>query len=171
MAKTMDELLKEFITLSDEIDDAIKGVEIPDLSSSKAELVAQIMSKIESYLKVSHTMDQRVKELDEEIARLSERRNRAAEKSEEILNAVKSAMLITGKSKIETTFHTARIKKTPGKIVILDETAVPEDFITFSAPKPPAPRIDKKTVKSFLQEHPEGVEWACFEEGWSLKIE
>lgn len=121
--------------------------------------------KADGYAKVIKNLEGDMEALDLEIKRLTERRNTAKNNIESIKKNLEQAMVVTGKTKFKTLLFSFGIQKNPVSVVIDDETKIPGEYLIQQSPK-----VDKKSIATYLKEHEDNVLWAHLEQSESLRI-
>lgn len=85
--------------------------------------------------------------IKERIDQLRSRAERLSARAAAKREAVLSAMIETGRKKIEAPDCTVSIRSTPASVVITDETAIPDSYL-----KPQPPKVDKAALRDALKQ-------------------
>lgn len=123
-----------------------------------------IEEKAVGYAKVIKNIEGQVLAIKEEEKRLAERRRSLESNIKRLKENLELSMLDTGKKKIKTNLFTFNIQKNPPSVKILDEEAIPSDYLVKQKPK-----IDKKAIINDLKNGVE-VEGVEIKQGESLRI-
>lgn len=123
-----------------------------------------IEEKAVGYAKVIKNIEGQVLAIKEEEKRLAERRRSLESNIKRLKENLELSMLDTGKKKIKTNLFTFNIQKNPPSVKILDEEAIPSDYLVKQKPK-----IDKKAIINDMKNGVE-VEGVEIKQGESLRI-
>ena len=123
-----------------------------------------IEEKAVGYAKVIKNIEGQVLAIKEEEKRLAERRRSLESNIKRLKENLELSMLDTGKKKIKTNLFTFNIQKNPPSVKILDEEAIPSDYLVKQKPK-----IDKKAIINDLKNGVE-VEGVEIKQDESLRI-
>lgn len=106
-----------------------------------------------------------------EIERLTERRDRFRKQRERLLAYVLDTMVASGVRKIQAPTLTLAVVENPPKVVIVDESAIPDEYMRTPEPPPlPKPVPDKKAIADAYKKHGEIIAGTIVERGMRLKI-
>lgn len=138
--------------LTEEFQQLLQIAEDPDadeqtIADTMEALTGEIEDKIDGYATVINSMLADIETIRAEEKRLAERRRIYDERVSRMKTAVKSAMELTGKTKVQTAVYTVSIRKSPAKLVIDDESLIPERFW-----KPQEPVLDKAALRDAIKE-------------------
>jgi hypothetical protein len=116
---------------------------IGEAIEAKADNIARIMNELS-------TVEEAIKA---EIERLQGRAGIIKKQRESLKTYLQAAMESTGKDKFKTSFYSFTIRNNPASVQIVDESAIPSEFIREVTEK----RIEKKAIAEVLKS---GVEVA-----------
>lgn len=138
--------------LTEEFEQLLQIAEDPDadeqtIADTMEALTGEIEDKIDGYATVINSMFADIETIRAEERRLAERRRIFEDRIARMKTAVKSAMELTGKTKVQTAVYTVSIRKSPAKLVIDDESLIPERFW-----KPQEPVLDKAALREAIKE-------------------
>ena len=109
---------------------------IEDAIESKAENIAKLIRNLESD----------VSAYKEEEDRLKTKRQSAENKVKWLKTYLEDNMKLTGKTKFKSGMFNFAIQKNPASVNIVDEKAIPEEFLIQQPPK-----VDKTSLKEILK--------------------
>lgn len=109
---------------------------IEDAIESKAENIAKLIRNLESD----------VSAYKEEEGRLKTKRQSAENKVKWLKTYLEDNMKLTGKTKFKSGMFNFAIQKNPASVNIVDEKAIPEEFLIQQPPK-----VDKTSLKEILK--------------------
>lgn len=135
------------------INDTLEGVEM------------EIEEKAVGYAKVIRSLEGDMDEVDEEIQRLTERRNTIKENIDALKKNLEKAMIATGKTKFKTPLFSFSIQKNAPSLDLVDEAKVPERFWI-----PQVPRLDRRALLAYAKEHDGQLPYATTKQTESLRI-
>lgn len=153
------ELSTNYLQIQEMIMEGAEGLEDTLESLNDA-----IEEKAVGYAKVIKNIEGQVLAIKEEEKRLAERRRSLESNIKRLKENLELSMLDTGKKKIKTNLFTFNIQKNPPSVKILDEEAIPSDYLVKQKPK-----IDKKAIINDLKNGVE-VEGVEIKQGESLRI-
>ncbi|MBR6271378.1 MAG: siphovirus Gp157 family protein [Lachnospiraceae bacterium] len=159
---TIYELTEELQALLDMMADPETDPEV--LADTIEAVQGEFADKADGYGRVRAELLGKAAALKAEEQRLAAYRKSIEGNIDKLEGALKAAMEQTGQKKIQTELFTFSIRNNPGKVVVLDERAVPFEFW-----KPADPTLDKTAIKDYLKEHADCT-WAKIEAGTSLTI-
>lgn len=135
-----------------------------DLQDTLESIEGALEEKLESYAMVIRNIESDVEGLKAEEKRLAERRKTMESGIKRMKENMKNAMSSTGEKKIKGEKFTFTVQKNPPSLNIVDDKAIPTEFITVETVR----NIDKKALlaRAKEQEVP-GVE---IKQGESLRI-
>ena len=138
--------------LTEEFEALLRIAEDPDtdeqaLTDTMEALSGEIEDKVDGYATVISAMLADIDTIRAEEKRLAERRRIFDERVSRMKSAVKSALELTGKTKIQTAVYTVSIRKSPAKLIIDDESLIPERFW-----KPQEPVLDKAALREAIKD-------------------
>lgn len=156
---TLYELQSAYAQVQQMIEDGVEGLE-DTLDSIKAPLE----EKLESYAMVIRNIESDVEGLKAEEKRLAERRKNMESGIKRMKENMQNAMSSTGEKKIKGEKFTFTVQKNPPSLNIVDDKAIPDEFITIETVR----NIDKKALLARVKEQEvPGVE---IKQGESLHI-
>jgi len=147
-----DELLRAFPGLADDTEalaDTLEG------ASNFKEAVAYVMNEMDEDQMLIAAINQR-------MAVLTARRERLELRAERMRAALCQAMERAGEKRVTLPECTVSLATVPGKVIIIDESLIPDRFMVY--PEAPPPRPDKLTLARALKEGIE-VEGATLSNG------
>ncbi len=153
------ELSTNYLQIQEMIMEGAEGLEDTLESLNDA-----IEEKAVGYAKVIKNIEGQVLAIKEEEKRLAERRRSLESNIKRLKENLELSMLDTGKKKIKTNLFTFNIQKNPPSVKILDEEAIPSDYLVKQKPK-----IDKKAIINDLKNGVE-VEGVEIKQDESLRI-
>lgn len=153
------ELSTNYLQIQEMIMEGAEGLEDTLESLNDA-----IEEKAVGYAKVIKNIEGQVLAIKEEEKRLAERRRSLESNIKRLKENLELSMLDTGKKKIKTNLFTFNIQKNPPSVKILDEEAIPSDYLVKQKPK-----IDKKAIINDMKNGVE-VEGVEIKQGESLRI-
>lgn len=127
----------------------------------------ELSEKIESYGFVIRNMDSFIESMKAEEKRMADRRKAHENKVERIRQWLFENMLVCGISKIECPAFQISIANNPPKVMIDDESIIPDDLMVKHEAPPPSP--DKKAILAKLKAE-ESVPGCHMESGKRLVI-
>ena len=156
--------------LTDNFKTLLLMAEDPDIESNAIAdtmeaIEGELEDKAEGYAIVMRQLTADADAIQAEIDRLTARKKTINANIDHMKAALFNAMKATGKTKFKTRLFSFGIRKNPASVVIDDPAAVPAEFLV-----PQEPKIDKKGIKSMLQNLGGPSEWAHLEQGESLSI-
>lgn len=151
-------LMDEAMAIDPETGEVFEG-DSPEFKAILESLEGAIEDKAEGCAKVLKSVKSEVAEVKAEEERLAKRRKSMESNYERLRTYVRENLQQAGKEKIKTPLFTIWLGKPQEKVVIDDESLLPDDC--FKEPKPPEP--DKKVLKAKLQKGP--MEGAHLEKG------
>lgn len=163
---TLYELSEQYQLLLDLAEDPDTDPEV--LEDTMEGLEGEIEDKADGYAVVMTELQGRSALLKAEIDRLTARKKACDNSVDRMKEALKSAMILTGKTKFKTDRFSFGIQKNPPKVVIDDPSRIPEGFLI-----PQEPKIDTAAIKNALKDADEAPLWegiARLEQGESLRI-
>lgn len=153
------ELSTNYLQIQEMIMEGAEGLEDTLESLNDA-----IEEKAVGYAKIIKNIEGQVLAIKEEEKRLAERRRSLESNIKRLKENLELSMLDTGKKKIKTNLFTFNIQKNPPSVKILDEEAIPSDYLVKQKPK-----IDKKAIINDMKNGVE-VEGVEIKQGESLRI-
>lgn len=162
---TLYELTSDWQRLMDFIEDPEADQEI--ILETWLDLDGELEAKADGYAKVMAEEKARIEALKAEAKRLTTRRQTIENNLDRLKGALADMMKATGKRKFKTDLFSFGIQKNPPSVKILDEDAVPIDYMV-----PQPMKVDTAAVKEYLKglKEDETCEWASLEQGESLRI-
>ena len=160
MAK-LHEITGEYLELLEMASDTTLDQQM--ISNTLEGVAFEFEEKADEYAKVVKALEGDVDSLDKEIKRLTERKNTIKNNITGIKKHLENAMLATGKTKFKTLLFNFGIQKNPASVIIDDETKIPQEYLV-----PQEPKVDKTSIKEFLEENE--VPWAHLVQTESLRI-
>src|SRR5690606_5753154 len=124
------ELSTNYLQIQEMIMEGAEGLEDTLESLNDA-----IEDKAVGYAKVIKNIEGQVLAIKEEEKRLAERRRSLESNIKRLKENLELSMLDTGKKKIKTNLFTFNIQKNPPSVKILDEEAIPSDYLVKQKPK------------------------------------
>jgi hypothetical protein len=140
---TLYELTEEFAKILDMTGDEDDFDGIYELIES---LQMSIADKLDNYAKVIKIEEGDVAAIKSEIARLQSRKSFKDNKVSAMKTRMKDAMERVGADKIKTTLFNFNIQPNPAKLVINDDSLVPERYLTT-----PPPQVNTQALKEALK--------------------
>lgn len=110
------------------------------------ELISDITGKADGYAKVLRNLQSDMEAYAAEEQRLHDRRKACERGVERCKAMLKTAMEITGKTKIGTSIGTFTLQNNPASVEVLSEKDVPEEYWV-----PQPPRMDKRKILTDLK--------------------
>lgn len=131
------------------------------------EMVAMdFTDKADGYGKVLRQMQAEISAVKAEKMRLARRQSLLEAREEKLSDALRDALLQTGKKNLKTDLFTFGTRKSEQVIPAEDWRRVPDDFLKYLDPVP-----DKVAMKKYLKSHPdEEFEWGHMQENIILTI-
>lgn len=120
-----------------------------------------IEEKADNYAKIIKNIEGDANTIDEEIKRLSAKKQALNSNIDALKRNLEQSMVATNKTKFKTVLFSFGIQKNPPSLIVTGD--VPEEYTI-----PQAPKNDTKSIKEYLKEN--NVEWAHLEQGESLRI-
>ena len=166
---TLYEITGEVLAVLNAIDGAVSRLhgEHPELS--KKELISLLQhdfsKKILSYAKVRKNCQAEEKELAEEIKHLQERKKAVSKRIEAVDTSMKECMMAVGKTRVKGALFSVELKELAPKLVIDDESQVPDAYL-----EPQKPKVDKKGLNKWAKEN-DVSEFGHFEPNFSLTVQ
>ena len=111
-------------------------------------ITLEIENKGDGIIKFIRNEESSIKVIDEEIKRLQALKKSKNNKIANMKNYLKNCMSLMNKRKIEGNLGRISIRKNPVALEILDETLIPQQFITEEVVK----TINKSAIKDLLKE-------------------
>ena len=111
----------------------------------------EISKKIEDYGYVIRNRTAFADAMSSEIARMIARRDAELKRIEGIESWLLSSMLACNITKIECPAFSVSVRANPVSVDILDESAIPAEYIRTPKPTPPIPAPDKKAILAALK--------------------
>lgn len=144
------ELTGAYLQIQQMIEDGADGLE-----DTLAALDDAIENKAVGYAKVIKNLEAQAKAIKEEENRLKERRQSLENNIKRLKETLEQAMIETGVKKIKTDLFSFNIQKNPPSVNVIDEHAIPENYLI-----PQQPKIDKKAILADMKNGAEipGVE-------------
>lgn len=99
-------------------------------------IAGKIEEKIESTVFVMKSIDATAKTIDDEIKRLTARKMVFTNKVEFLKKNIENNMNMVGVEKIQTALVTVSMQLNNYKVIVTDESLIPESFFITPAPKP-----------------------------------
>lgn len=119
---------------SDTLVDTLEALQ--DAIEDKAENIAKFIRNLEADAKI----------IREEEQRLAERRRAIEAKVERLKTYLQEQLETAGIEKVKRPTITVAIQANPPSVDVIDETAIPSDFLI-----PQAPKVDKKSILERLK--------------------
>lgn len=156
--------------LTDNFKNLLNLAEDPDvdpevIADTMEAINGELEDKAEGYAMVMRQLTADADAIQTEIDRLTARKKAINANTDRMKAALFNSMKATGKVKFKTRLFSFGIRKNPASVVIDDPAAVPAEFLV-----PQEPKIDKKGIKSMLQNLGGPSEWAHLEQSESLSI-
>jgi len=132
-----------------------------------ADVLKDLDVKAEGYMKFIKNLESQENAIKSEIDRLNTRKSEMAKKKESMLKGLQNAMEITSNDSVGGDLFTAKLRKRPKSVIILNQDLVPKIYINTPIPEP---KVDKKAVADAIKrgEVVDGVEYKSL--GNTLKI-
>lgn len=111
----------------------------------------ELQAKIEDYGYVIRNRKSFADAMQSEIDRMTARRNAEVKRVEAIESWLLQNMIACGISKIECPAFTIAVQANPQAVEVIDESAIPSEFMRTPEPKPPVPAPDKKLILAALK--------------------
>lgn len=108
-----------------------------DVSEALAQLEGEIERKVLSIVYVARSLEADAAACDAELDRIAKRRDNLRAQRERLEAHVLTTMKAHGVEQIKTPTITLRIKQNPPKVVILNEAAIPPEYMRTPEPPPP----------------------------------
>lgn len=124
----------------------------------------EIEIKAESSAVILQELGADVEKIRAEEKRLSERRAKLENNIKIIKERLYDTMILTGKTKFKTALFSFGIQKNPAKLVVDDESLIPEEYYI-----PQPAKLDSKKLKEAIKAG-EDISYAHLEQGESLRI-
>lgn len=124
----------------------------------------EIEIKAESSAVILQELGADVEKIRAEEKRLSERRAKLESNIKTIKERLYDTMILTGKTKFKTALFSFGIQKNPAKLVVDDESLIPEEYYI-----PQPAKLDSKKLKEAIKAG-EDISYAHLEQGESLRI-
>lgn len=158
------ELQGKYLELMEMADDP--DVDFEMLMDTLEGVDGSIEDKADNYAKLIRNMESDVKQIDEEMKRLQNRKNALANRAKDLKENLQNAMTTTGKTKFKTTLFSFGIQKNPPSVKLRSDDwhDVPREFLIDREPV-----IDKKGIMDALKGGEE-LGFAWLEQGESLRI-
>lgn len=119
---------------SDALVDTLESLQ--DAIEEKAENIAKLVKNLEADVKI----------IKEEEQRLAERRRAIEVKIERLKTYLQEQLETAGIEKVKRPTITVAIQANPPSVDVIDETAIPSDFLI-----PQAPKVDKRSILERLK--------------------
>ena len=119
---------------SDALVDTLESLQ--EAIEDKAENIAKLIKNLEADAKI----------IKEEEKRLAERRQSIEKKIERLKQYLQEQLEVAGLQKVKRPTITVSIQNNPPSVDVIDETAIPIDFLI-----PQAPKVDKKSILERLK--------------------
>lgn len=134
------ELMDEYAALQEAIDAGASAEEVEALIAAMDEAKGTLKQKVDNVCRVLRNIAGQVTAVKNEESRLTARR-RALENNEERLREwVRTSMDLLDVDKIKTDLNSVTLGKGTEKVVVVDESLVPEEYKTTTV------RVDKKAI-------------------------
>lgn len=117
------------------------------LALSTVEGETELLETITAAASRTMELDNMLEALNGLIGSMDARRKRLETQRERIREAIVVAMEVAGQTKIELPHITLSIRRTPPKVEVIDESAIPADFW-----KPQDPKLDKKALLAAMRD-------------------
>ena len=156
----VDNLIDEYLEAGQEdlADNLVKANQI---------IAKEIENKSTGFIYIFRNMDSQIDVIDAEIKRLQDLKKQVKAKEDRLKTMLKDCMEAIGTTKIETDLGKISIRKSPGSLVIDDETLIPklykQEIVTVET------KIDKAALKKNIKAGME-IEGCHIEVGTSLTI-
>lgn len=111
----------------------------------------EISAKIESYGYVIKNRTAFADAMSGEIARMIARRDAELKRIEGIESWLLSSMLACNITKIECPAFSVSVRTNPPSVDVINEAAIPAEYIRTPEPKPPVPAPDKKAILAAMK--------------------
>ena len=162
---TLYELTAEYMQLLEMAEDP--DIDLQTLADTMEALSGEIEDKADGYAKVIRSIETDIDGIIEEISRLQFRRQRMELNVRHMKDALQTAMLATGKTKIKTTLFSFNVQKNPPSVVMDEQYIenVPEEYLIYQEPK-----INKKAILEDIKAGRDLSGIAHLEQGESLRI-
>lgn len=144
---TLYELGNEYVELLALLEEEHSEDEDEAVRNALAEILLNIDEKAEGYGKVLKQMQADTEALKAEKLRIAKRQATIEAGMERLRNALKSAMLLTGKTKIKTSLFSFGIQNRWKAVLDVPVAEIPQDFW-----KVKDPEADMKAVEKWLKE-------------------
>lgn len=143
---TLYELSAEYLSILELAEDP----DIPEeaLADSLEALGMDIEDKADGYAKVIAQLNADASALKAEIDRLTARKRTIERNVDRMKDSLKSAMILTGKTKFKTELFSFNVQKNPVAVVIDEQYIenIPEEYLI-----PQDPKVDKQKLKDDLK--------------------
>lgn len=149
---TLYELTAEYQQLLDLAEDP----DIPEeaLADSLEALGMDIEDKADGYAKVIAQLNADASALKAEIDRLTARKRTIERNVDRMKDSLKTAMILTGKTKFKTDLFSFGIQKNPPKVVIDDPSRIYPEYLIEQDPK-----VDTMAIRNALKDDAEAPLW------------
>lgn len=111
----------------------------------------EISKKIEAYGFVIRNRRSLVEAMDAEIERMQARRDAEDKRIKATEKWLLDSMVACGITKIECPAFTVATQANPASVNVVDESAIPPEYICIPEPKPPVPAPDKRAILAALK--------------------
>lgn len=158
------ELANEYLQLIEwALDEDVDEKAIADTFDS---INAEIEAKADAYGKIMRSLNADAKGIDEEIKRLTGRKEHIEKSVKGMKDRLQAAMELTGKKKFKTALFSFYFQKNPASVVIdvEDVHEIPDEFLRHKEPEP-----DKTKIKDAIDAG-EKVSFAHLTQTESLRI-
>lgn len=145
MNNTLYELTGDYLKLLEFSMDANED-ELQALADTMEAINGEIEDKADNYARVIGTLNSTACCIDDEIKRLQARKTAIKNNADRIKRNLENVMITTGKEKFKTAFYSFEIQSNPEKLVIDDESKVPEAYLI-----PQPAKVDNAGIKELLK--------------------
>jgi len=136
------ELARSYAELLDRAED----IDTEALVDTLASLQDAIEDKAENIAKLIKNLEADAKIIKEEEQRLAERRRAIEAKVDKLKMYLQEQLEIAGLQKVKRPTITVSIQANPPSVDVIDEKAIPNDFLI-----PQAPKVDKRSILERLK--------------------
>lgn len=156
------ELTKLEVEMEEKLID-VYDPETGEIIEEDFDIIKNVEEKVNGYYKIIRNFQSDVDALDAEIDRLKGLKEPSIRKIKRLTDAVKKHMIATDKKKIDLNIGSFNITKSK-KVIIVDESLIPEDFKVYTE----VFKISKVDIKKAMKSGE--VSGAAIEESLNFKI-
>lgn len=139
--------------------------EIPeDLAAEMEAVRGEWEQKMDGYARILRNLTARRDSVADEAKRLTEMKQKLDSRIEWLRTAVQTSMSAMNVTRVDTPIGTWRRQNNPVKVVVTDETKIPEGFLKYTV------SVDKDGLKRWMQETGEVFEGAHLEQTEGIRF-